>query len=287
MLPSWVSNLVVLKLTIRDTHIAIFPYSGYKSHRFETSRDLTARRLIRYWKGTLVPCVLRSSTVMEWDTIYRQCCPKTVARSQNATHKCNGQPIFAPWVVRFATNKFPTDFSQFNNCVYFGKNTPIALKFHRQLGTTGSGPPIKFQNDWRTLNRNLVRPRLNEILGYTPWWWWKTNDIELRVRSHYKGFIVISGWSVGQPTKVQNSGSPNGPPMVYGWVVRITFGWSEYAVVRNDDKTLIWLLCCLFSAISRGAGCGGCGVWSVGVCVCVCVCGGGGGFKNAYMSSLI
>ena len=36
-----------------------------------------------------------------------------------------------------------------------------------------------------------------------------------------------------------------------GWVVRITFGWSFFAVVRNDDKTLIWLLCCLFSTITR------------------------------------
>ena len=39
--------------------------------------------------------------------------------------------------------------------------------------------------------------------------------------------------------------------MVEGWVVRITFGWSFFAVVRNDDKTLIWLLCCLFSTITR------------------------------------
>ena len=40
-------------------------------------------------------------------------------------------------------------------------------------------------------------------------------------------------------SKVQNRGSPNGPPMVDGWVVHITFGWSVYVVVRNDDKTLI------------------------------------------------
>ena len=50
---------------------------------------------------------------------------------------------------------------------------------------------------------------------------------------------------------VQSRGSPNGPPMVDGCVVRITFGWSVYAVVRNDDKTLIWLLCCLFFTITR------------------------------------
>ena len=52
-------------------------------------------------------------------------------------------------------------------------------------------------------------------------------------------------------SKVQNRGSPNGPPMVDGWVVRITFGWSVYAMDRNDDKTLIWLLCRLFSTITR------------------------------------
>ena len=40
-------------------------------------------------------------------------------------------------------------------------------------------------------------------------------------------------------SKVQNRGSPNRPPMVDGWVVRIIFGWSVYVVVRNDDKTLI------------------------------------------------
>ena len=40
-------------------------------------------------------------------------------------------------------------------------------------------------------------------------------------------------------SKVQNRQSPNGPPMVDGWVVRITFGWSVYVVVRNDNKTLI------------------------------------------------
>ena len=40
-------------------------------------------------------------------------------------------------------------------------------------------------------------------------------------------------------SKVQNRGSPNGPPMVDGWVVRIAFGWSVYVVVRNDNKTLI------------------------------------------------
>ena len=39
-------------------------------------------------------------------------------------------------------------------------------------------------------------------------------------------------------SKVQIPRSPNGPPMVDDWVVRITFGWSVYVVVRNDNKTL-------------------------------------------------
>ena len=40
-------------------------------------------------------------------------------------------------------------------------------------------------------------------------------------------------------SKVQNRGSPNRPRMVDGWVVRITFGWSVYVVLRNYNKTLI------------------------------------------------
>ena len=46
-------------------------------------------------------------------------------------------------------------------------------------------------------------------------------------------------YSIAVLSKVQNRWSPNGPPMVDGWVVRITFGWSVYVVVRNDNKTLI------------------------------------------------
>ena len=52
-------------------------------------------------------------------------------------------------------------------------------------------------------------------------------------------------------SKFQNPGSPDRPPMMDGWVVRITFGWSVYAVVRNEDETLISLLCCLLSTITR------------------------------------
>ena len=52
-------------------------------------------------------------------------------------------------------------------------------------------------------------------------------------------------------SKVKNHVSPNGPPTVGGWVARITFGWSVYAVVRNDNKTLILLLCYLFSTITK------------------------------------
>ena len=49
---------------------------------------------------------------------------------------------------------------------------------------------------------------------------------------HFSLFIPVL-------SKVQNPGSPNGPPIVDSWMVHITFGWSVYAVVRNEDKTLI------------------------------------------------
>ena len=52
-------------------------------------------------------------------------------------------------------------------------------------------------------------------------------------------------------SKAKNHVSPNGPPTVDSWMACITFGWSVYAVVRNDNKTLILLLCYLFSTISR------------------------------------
>ena len=45
-----------------------------------------------------------------------QCCPKTVTRSPNATHKRNGRPIIAPKDARFATNEFPKYFSPFHVC---------------------------------------------------------------------------------------------------------------------------------------------------------------------------
>ena len=43
-------------------------------------------------------------------------------------------------------------------------------------------------------------------------------------------------------SKVQNRGSPNGPPMVDGWYML----WSETTI-----KPLWWLLCRLFSTITR------------------------------------
>ena len=49
------------------------------------------------------------------------CSSAVQRRSPNATHKWNGQPISAQWMVRFATNEFLTCFSQFNNCMWFGK----------------------------------------------------------------------------------------------------------------------------------------------------------------------
>ena len=51
-------------------------------------------------------------------------------------------------------------------------------------------------------------------------------------------------------SKVQNPGSANESAMVDGWLVCITFGWSIYAVVRKKIP-LLWILCCLFSTISR------------------------------------
>ena len=99
-------------------------------------------------------------------------------RSPNATHKWNGQPILhLEWSV-FRLINFRWIFRSLATVCSL-ENTPIALKFDRQLGTTGSGPPIKFQNYWRTLKRNLMRPRLNDILGYRLWWWWKTNGTEV------------------------------------------------------------------------------------------------------------
>ena len=49
------------------------------------------------------------------------------------------------------------------------------------------------------------------------------------------GFL---GFFLAALSKVQNPRSPNGPPIVEDWVVRITFGWSVYVVVRSDNKTL-------------------------------------------------
>ena len=52
------------------------------------------------------------------------------------------------------------------------------------------------------------------------------------------GEVIERDSVVAVLSKVLNLRSPNGPPMVDDWVVRITFGWSVYVVVRNDNKTL-------------------------------------------------
>ena len=57
--------------------------------------------------------------------------------------------------------------------------------------------------------------------------------------SHYLSQSWPRSMLLSVLSNVQNRGSPNGPPMVDGSVVRITFGWSVYVVVRNDNKTLI------------------------------------------------
>ena len=70
------------------------------------------------WQNSVVTNdVMEYAFTMTGCMLSRQYCPKMAARSPNATHKWNGQPIFAPWVVRFAINKFPTEFLQFNNCM--------------------------------------------------------------------------------------------------------------------------------------------------------------------------
>ena len=102
-----------------------------------------------------------------------QCCPKTVAQSQNSTHKHNGWPIVACKVVSFVTNIFHKDFLLFHICmtlkqglyrllctrriilrsrevselhVCVHRNTPIAVKYDWQLGSNAAKLPVKFQS---------------------------------------------------------------------------------------------------------------------------------------------
>ena len=42
--------------------------------------------------------------------------------------------------------------------------TIIVLKFDRHLGSTAAKVHVKFQNDWKSLNPNLVASKLHEIL---------------------------------------------------------------------------------------------------------------------------
>ena len=49
------------------------------------------------------------------EALHIQCCPKTVVRSPNATHKRNRRPIVAPRVDRFVTNEFPNIFHCFTS----------------------------------------------------------------------------------------------------------------------------------------------------------------------------
>ena len=52
-------------------------------------------------------------------------------------------------------------------------------------------------------------------------------------------------------SKLINPGSPNGPSMVDRWVVRVTFGWPVYDVVRNDNKTAISLCVSYFQPVPK------------------------------------
>ena len=73
-------------------------------------------------------------------------------------------------------------------------------------------------------------------------WYVISPHISLRIYSSMLGteLIHISTRAFHESvlSKVQIPRSPNGPPMVDDWVVRITFGWSVYVVVKNDNKTL-------------------------------------------------
>ena len=43
-------------------------------------------------------------------------------------------------------------------------NDRIAPKFDRHLGSAAAGVTVKFQNDWKSLNPNLMAMRLHKIL---------------------------------------------------------------------------------------------------------------------------
>ena len=40
-------------------------------------------------------------------------------------------------------------------------------------------------------------------------------------------------------SKIEIPGSPNGPSTMDRWVVRVTFGWSVYDAIRNENETTI------------------------------------------------
>ena len=70
---------------------------------------------------------VRNADVSRWLTLgqhWCQCCPKTVARSPNATYKWNGRLILAHWLAHFATMYFDRFFATWQLCVVW-KNTPI------------------------------------------------------------------------------------------------------------------------------------------------------------------
>ena len=127
------------------------------------------------------------------------------------------------------------------------ENTPVALKLERQLDTTGSGSPIKFQNDWRTLNRNLVRPRLNEILGYRPWWWWKTDGIEvvIRVLSSFLTTTYTDHPKIIRTTQPSTMGGPLGDPRFWTLDSTVYVSFRHYMWIQTGvtvRKRLSWVL---------------------------------------------
>ena len=64
------------------------------------------------------------------------------------------------------------------------------MEVGRRFGSTGGKLPVKFRNDWETVNRNLMPQRLREILLYRPRWWLKISSTEVWLQNLWKLFIL-------------------------------------------------------------------------------------------------
>ena len=103
------------------------------------------------------------------------------------------------------------------------KNTPIALKFDGQLGTTGSGPPIKFQNDWRNLNINPVRPRRDLRIQALVMVENKRHRSHIRVLSSFLTTAYTDHPKVIRATQPSTMGGPLGDPRL--WTALSRWSW--------------------------------------------------------------